>query len=274
MRLALLRSLFFVLVGFTVGCPASEAESPQDLAAPTHAEQIVVGAFADCTPSGYSDVVCASGLRCGIVKVGDPPYAGYLSKCVPTATATAALDEPCQFAANDPTSPGRYHADNCAPGLGCVETETKEWRCRRLCELRRRNGCGEELCVLPTEVSGTGYCAAQDKCQPVFPQRGCGRDPQGQQLGCYVLADDKGGGTFCLRMRSYGQSPGDIDSPCERSTNCQPGLGCTTPPGKSSICRPYCAIPDVPDLGSAVPCANDLGVCHPIATIEEYGRCY
>jgi hypothetical protein len=244
---------------------------------------VEVGQFEDCTPHGFSDVVCKSGLRCGFVLVGNPPNQGSVAQCVPVDPKPLALDAPCQFDQGGAPpvgmgGPPRYY-DRCAPGLACVQTETQGYRCRKVCALRHRDGCGKELCVLPTQVTGTGYCQASQGCQPVFPQTGCGKDMQGNLLGCYVLTDDKGGGTFCLRQQSYGDSTGALDSACERAANCQAGLGCVAKSGRDSVCRPYCALPETPDggsppdLGGGVACSGNLGTCTPIAGYDRYGRC-
>jgi hypothetical protein len=243
-----------------------------------------VGPFADCTPSGWSDVVCKPGLRCGLVLVGDPPSQGSVAQCVPVADKPLGLDEACQFDQGGvtPVAGSSRHYDRCGPGLGCVTTESRGLRCRKLCALRQRSGCKSELCVLPTDVAGTGYCAAADGCKPVFPQTGCGKDLSGRLLACYVLGDDHGGGSFCLRPQPYGDSTGSIDSLCERSVHCQPGLACITPgKGRDAVCRPYCELPETPDGGtppdlgpSGLLCSGGLGTCHPIAGAEQYGRCY
>lgn len=276
------RLLPLLLFGFVAACPSSEREAPPDLAlAVPPKEPISVGAFSDCTPTGWSDVVCQSGLRCGLVMVGEPPFQGALAQCVPVDEKPLALNAPCQFekgGASPSGGPARRY-DRCGAGLGCVETESGDFRCRRLCTLRQRTGCGKQLCVLPTQVTGTGYCAAPDNCEALSPQSGCGQDREGQPLGCYVLTDNKGGGTYCLRKQSYGSSTGAIDTPCERSANCQPGLACVARPGRDATCRPYCSLPIPPDggmppdLGGGVRCENDLGACTPISGYDQYGRC-
>lgn len=276
------------LFGFLGGCPeggdGSQTPDPPipqvgDLGPITPA---TVGKFADCTPSGFSDVVCDSGLRCGMVQVGETGTTGTLSQCVPVVEKPLGLGEACAFdqQAAPPTGGAMRRYDRCAPGLGCVPTENQGLRCRKLCQLRTRGTCGKELCVLPTPVTGTGYCAASDGCQPVAPQAKCGVDDAGKQLTCYVLTDSKGGGTFCLRRQPYGDSSGGQNAPCERSANCQAGLACTTVSGRDSVCRPYCSLPDTPDGGTppdlamAPYCTPDMGTCHPIAGYDSVGRCY
>jgi hypothetical protein len=279
-RLAVL-AMFAALVW---GCPAAPPLlSPNDMGVMAPPDgPTVVGAYSDCTPAGWSDVVCQSNLRCGLVQVGDPPYQGSESECVPMPQNPLKLNDPCQFdqGGMSPVDGVNRYYDSCGPGLGCVQTETMGWRCRTLCSSGLRAGCGKELCVLPTQVEGTGYCVAQDGCQPVFPQSGCGTDPQGNPLGCYVLTDDTGGGSFCLRFQSYGSSTGAINSLCGRSVNCQAGLACNALPSHDPDCRPYCSLPVVPDGGTppdmagGVNCANDLGTCNPIYGYGQYGFCY
>lgn len=240
------------------------------------------GKFADCTPAGYSDVACESGLRCGMVQVGEGGSAGMLTQCVPVIDKPLGLNQPCAFDQFDrPPSGGeerRY--DRCGAGLGCVATEDGPLRCRKLCELRRRGDCKDQLCVLTTQVSGIGYCAAADGCKPVSPQAGCGMDTAGKPLSCYVLTDDKGGGTFCLKRQPFGDSKGALDALCERSANCDPGLACTLRSGRESVCRPYCDLPQRPDGGTPpdmageVRCEKDLGTCRAISGYDHVGRCY
>lgn len=270
--------LFVAFLGFLSACPpGGEVSRPPEVVPPSPPEvrPVTVGRFADCTPSGFSDVVCDTGLHCAIVRVGDAPSFGYVSKCVPNADKPLKLGEACQFDQAGPAGPSGsgLQFDSCATGLSCVEGS-----CRKLCALRERGSCGDELCVLPTRVSGTGFCAPSDKCQAVFPQSPCGRDAEGNTRNCYVLTDDKGGGTFCLKQEPYGDSTGLLDSPCERSANCQAGLACTVTGrmGRDAVCRPYCALPEVPDGGMApeVKCTMPLGTCHAIANYETYGRCY
>ncbi len=281
--LAALLSLVAVCGVVWSGCPSPAGTSPSDLGvvqAPPDGP-VSVGLFSDCTAAGWSDVVCASGLRCGLVQVGDPPYQGSLTQCVPVVTNPLGAGDACQFDQGGMTPVGgtdrRY--DRCAPGFGCVQTQSQGFRCQKLCPLRQRGDCGKELCVLQTQVTGTGYCAAPDNCQAVFPQSGCGNDAMGNPLGCYVLTDDKGGGTFCVAKQSYGDSTGALNSVCERSADCQPGLACISRTNQDSFCRPYCNLPVVPDggtppdLGGGAQCANDLGGCNPISGYEQYGFC-
>lgn len=270
------RSLFLVVVGFLSACPGGEVSRPPEPPAPLSPDvrPVVVGKFEDCTPAGFSDVVCDKGLRCALVRVGEPPNAGYLAKCVPVSDKPLKLNEPCQFDQPGPTgSSSSIVFDGCGEGLGCVDGG-----CRKLCARGQHGDCGDALCVLPSQVSGTSYCGKPDSCQAVFPQTGCGVDGMGNQLGCYVLSDDKAGGTFCLSRQSYGDSTGAMDAPCERSPNCQPGLGCVTTgkQGRDAVCRPYCELPPAPDGGMAPKskCAGELGTCNPIANVENYGRCY
>ena len=190
------RSLFLVVVGFLSACPGGEVSRPPEPPAPLSPDvrPVVAGKFEDCTPAGFSDVVCDKGLRCALVRVGEPPNAGYLAKCVPVSDKPLKLNEPCQFDQPGPTgSSSSIVFDGCGEGLGCVDGG-----CRKLCARGQHGDCGDALCVLPSQVSGTSYCGKPDSCQAVFPQTGCGVDGMGNQLGCYVLSDDKAGGTFCL----------------------------------------------------------------------------
>lgn len=270
------------------GCPqpmddASHSDMALPPPQPPDLPPVTKGAlFADCTPAGHSDVVCDTGLRCGIVQIGEPGQVGTLTQCVPTADKPLALNDVCTFDQQSPSPIGGSirHYDRCGAGLGCTQTESGTFRCRTLCELRRRGSCKDQLCVLGTEVSGIGYCAASDGCKAVAPQSGCGLDSMGKPLSCYVLTDDKGGGSFCMRRQPFGSSTGALDTPCERSPNCDPGLACTVRSGRDSSCRPYCDLPALPDGGTRpdmagqVPCGSDLGTCRPIAGYEQVGRCY
>lgn len=248
---------------------------------------VTVGLLEDCSSKGvgYGDVLCATGLRCSVVLVGDAPSQGALLQCVPVPSAEKAIKDgmPCAFdqELTSPTEPTK-HFDRCGAGFACVPTPSQGLRCQRLCQLRNRSACGKtELCVMPTQVTGVGFCARPDGCQPVAPQSGCPRGTDGQQLGCYVLGDTKGTAAFCLAQQPYGDGKGALDAPCERAWHCQPGLACVAPGGGDAICRPYCALPAVPDggtppdLGSGdVMCPGNLGTCHAIADYETVGRCY
>ena len=290
-------ALFFVAgiacgsASLLVGCPQHSDDPPGvDMALPPpqppDLPPVTKGAlYADCTAAGYSDVSCDTGLRCGLVEVGEAGQEGTLTQCVPVVDKPLALNAICAFdqGGTPPTGGSMRRHDRCAPGLGCVPTETGEKRCRTLCELRKRSACAQskgQLCVLGTQVSGLGYCASPDDCKPVAPQAKCGLDRDGKQLTCYVLSDDKGGGTFCMRRQPYGSSSGALDAPCEKSANCDPGLACTLRSGRDSACRPYCDLPEVPDGGTPVDmagpvaCERDLGTCRPIAGYEQVGRCY
>lgn len=276
------------LTGCPVQQPPGSGQQAVDLAAPLvespQTTPTEVGLFTDCTPAGFSDVRCKAGLRCGLVTLGDRPSDGSLTQCVPAPMTALKLDEPCLFdqPPMPPTPMGevvrRY--DRCGPGLGCVPTESRGLRCRSLCELRSRGACGKaNLCALPAQVSRLGYCAKSEDCTAVAPQKGCGLDEQGKQLGCYVLTDDKGFGTFCMRQTPYGAATGELDALCERSAHCKPGLACTPRSGRESVCRPYCELPDVPDggtppdLGATQACPAGLGTCRAIAGVDRIGRC-
>ena len=284
----LVAGLALSLTSLLAACPRPSDDLPTvDLgltpAQPPDKPPLVKGGkFADCTPAGYSDVVCDTGLRCGMVQVGEAGSAGTLTQCVPVVDKPLGLNEACAFDQDGapPTGGTMRRYDRCGPGLGCVATESGPLRCRKLCERGRRGDCKDQLCVLYTQVSGISYCAAPDRCKPVSPQTGCGKDMSGKPLSCYVLADDKSGGTFCMARQPFGDSSGAIDTLCERSANCDPGLACTLRSGRESVCRPYCDLPTVPDGGTppdmagGVPCEGDHGTCHAISGYEQVGRCY
>lgn len=281
--------LLSLVVGLS-GCPQTDDSPPVvDSALPPLVEDLgitvkTVGVFEDCSPDGVEpiDVRCASGLHCGIVLVGETGAEGYLTQCVPDDAAALKENQECALAkvASPATNPARRY-DRCGSGLGCVATADGTNRCKRLCALRTRGRCGKsELCVLPSPVTGVGFCNAPDNCEPVFPQTGCGKAKDGTPLSCYVLGDDKGTGTVCWSRQRYGDSSGDLDAPCERSWNCQSGFACTTRSGRDSACRPYCTLPTPPDGGSPpdggteVMCNAGLGTCHPLSGFERVGRCY
>ena len=288
-----MRSYLRGLLVFSCLLMACQVKSPDSLAdagaggSDAGMPPVTVGLLQDCAPKGvgYGDVLCAAGLRCSLVLVGDAPAQGALLQCVPEARRDEALAEgmPCSFDQElaSPTEPTK-HFDRCGAGFGCVPTPSQGLRCRRLCQLRIRSACSKsELCVEPTQVSGVGFCARPDKCQPVAPQSGCPLGTDGKQLGCYVLGDDKGTSTFCLAQQPYGAGKGILDDPCERAWNCEAGLGCVTPNSRGAICRPYCARPEVPDGGlppdagsGEVQCPGNLGTCHAISGRETVGRCY
>lgn len=271
-----LLSLIFLL---TSGCPAAPDGPDLRAAAPG-------GPFADCTPADTEalDPPCEEGLRCGLLLVGEPPYQGALTQCVPQAPQPLAEHAPCAFDLAAPAGPGQQarRLDRCAAGQGCVQT-ARGLRCERLCALRVPGQCGAgALCVLPAQVESVGFCAAPDGCQPVPPQKGCPAGEDGQPLPCYVLTEVRegekkpGGGTYCLPRTRYGESKGELRSPCERAVNCQAGLSCVRTEGEVQAgCSPYCAPPadgGMADGGSR--CAGDLGTCHPIPAYERVGRCY
>lgn len=273
-------------LAIALGSPGCSLEKTgfesDDLSAPVPtdlgARLVPAAAFQDCTPAGFSDAPCQSGLRCGLIRIGEPPAMAALAQCVPVIAQPLAEDEACDYTETAPAGQSgvtkRY--DRCGPGLGCVPTASQGLRCKPLCALRVRGACGKDrLCVIPAPVTGVGYCAPSDKCQPVFPQTGCPRDGGGQSLGCYVLGDDKGTGTFCMARVPYGASTGDLDAVCERSPNCLPGMACASRNGRDQTCRPYCTLPEVPDGGTApeVKCAADLGTCRAVAGYETVGRC-
>ena len=248
---------------------------------------MTVGLLEDCTPpgAGYGDVVCAAGLRCSIVLVGEVPTQGAIMQCVPSPKPeeTIAEGKPCNFdqQLTSPTEPVK-HFDRCGAGLGCVLTATQGLLCQRLCELRMHSTCGKtELCVQPAPATGIGFCTPADACQPVAPQSGCPVS-SGQQLACYVLGDDKNTAALCMAQQPYGTGKGALNAACDRSWNCQAGLGCVTPStGHESVCRPYCTLPSTPDGGTPADlgsgellCPGNLGTCHPIIGYEKIGRCY
>lgn len=272
------------------GCPTTQDLPPStdDASIPLVEDLGVtvktVGPYEDCTPegAGFSDVRCTSGFRCGIVLVGETGAEGYLTQCVPDDGAALKENQECTLSAvaNPATNPPRRY-DRCQSGLGCVATADGTMRCKTLCALRTHGKCSKtELCVLPSQVSGIGFCNAPDNCEPVFPQKGCGKAKDGSTLSCYVFSDDKSTGTVCWSRQRYGDSSGDLDEPCERSWNCQSGLACTTRSGLDPACRPYCSLPTTPDGGtppdggSEIKCGMGLGVCHPLSGFERVGRCY
>lgn len=248
---------------------------------------VTVGLWQDCSSKGvgYGDVLCDQGLRCSVVLVGDAPSQGALLQCVPVPKPEETIKDgmPCALDQEhaSPTEPTK-HFDRCGDGFACVPTPSQGLRCKRLCQLRNRSACGKtELCVAPAQVTGVGFCSKPDACQPVWPQSGCPRGTDGQQLACYVLGDTKGTATFCLPQLPYGDGNGALDAPCERTWHCQAGLACIAPSGGGAVCRPYCALPTVPDGGTPpdlgtgeVLCSGNLGTCHPIADYESVGRCY
>ncbi|HMU40480.1 MAG TPA: hypothetical protein PKE31_15840 [Pseudomonadota bacterium] len=278
-----------VWVLFSAGCPADDPPVPDDGPMPDTIRDlgvpiVVANKFEDCTPdgAGFSDVVCASGLHCGIVVVGNAGFEGYKTQCIPDEASPLKEGDVCSpsVVATPATDPPRKY-DRCGKGLGCVPSADGVLRCKRLCALRTHGKCGKsEMCVLPSPVSGIGFCNPPDACEPVFPQRGCGKAKDGSSLSCYVLGDDKNTGTVCWPRQPYGTSTGDLDAPCERSWHCQSGFACTTQSGKDLTCRPYCVLPEVPDGGSPpdggtrVMCAAGLGECHPMSGYERVGRCY
>ena len=262
--------------------PADAGTSDPDQGMPP----VTVGLLQDCTPpgAGYGDVVCAAGLRCSVVLLGDGPTPGALLQCVPMPKPEQTITEgqTCAFdqQLTSPTEPVK-HFDRCAAGLGCVQTPSHDFQCQRLCEIRQRSSCGKTaLCVQPAQVSGIGFCTPADSCQAVAPQSGCPVSG-GKQLACYVLGDNKGTASFCMAQQPYGDGKGALNAACDRAWHCQAGLGCVAPTGHESMCRPYCTLPTVPDggtpadLGSGdVLCPGNQGICHPITGYPGVGRCY
>lgn len=269
---------FFLLAA----CPAAPSPSPDLGAAPRGPGAL----FEDCIPA-TQDGACAAGLRCGLVRVASAPYEASAAQCVPVVTQPLADDAPCEFSEAAAEAPGadRKRYDRCAAGSACVDT-ARGPRCRALCALRVPGQCGKgRLCVLPSQVSSVGFCAAPDGCAPLSPQGGCPGGVDGQPLGCYVLtesklagaSEDPPGGTFCLGRVPLGDSGGELGARCERSANCRPGLSCVAQNDRDDpTCRPYCPLPPadggMPDGG--VPCEADLGQCRPIAYWDGVGRCF
>jgi hypothetical protein len=266
-----------------LGCTGTPAPAAPDLGA---APRGPAGLFEDCVPAS-GEIACAAGLRCGLVRVNDAPYQATVAQCVPVVSAPLAEDAPCSYSeeTEEPAGAAPKRFDRCAAGAACVDT-TGGPRCRALCALRVPKGCGAgRLCVLPSPVASVGFCAAPDGCAPLSPQGGCPAGGDGQPLGCYVLTESKQerddpdppGGTFCLARVPLGDSGGALGERCERSANCRPGLSCVAQNDRDDpTCRPYCPLPfadaGVPDGG--FPCADDLGMCQPIAYWERTGRCY
>lgn len=269
------RAVLWAGLVLLAGCPQTPEQADGTKPEPPELGVAITsaGLFEDCTPetAGFSDVRCQTGLRCGLVAVGQVSPFGYLTQCVPEQAATALKEgAACSFSGQSgpQVDPARRY-DSCSRGLGCVEMADGATRCMKLCALRQHAGCGKsELCVRPAQVSGLGFCQKEDGCQPVAPQTGCG---DGSKLSCYVLGDDKNTGTVCWPRQPYGG--GGLDQACERSWHCQSGLACTTRSGREPACRPYCALPDKPD-GGEVACTPGLGTCHPFDGFEKVGRCY
>jgi hypothetical protein len=272
------------LGGLLTGCPKPQGEAP-DAAVPLddlEPARFTVGAFEDCTPTGagYSDARCAAGHRCAVVQltgVGDSP--SWLTQCVPLFAAPLKEGEACEFVEASPAGGLKKLYDRCADGTSCVPGADGSLKCRRTCALRVRGECRKgELCALPTQVSGVGFCAKPDACTAVPPPRGCPRGADGKETGCYVLGDDKGTAAFCWPQQPWGDSTGAIDSACERSWHCQSGHSCAAKSaGKEPTCRQLCPLPIIPDGGVAdlgdIPCSGDLGTCRPISGIDGVGRC-
>ena len=159
------------LAGLLLGCPANPTPSADDAgiySTDLGLVPITVGLGEDCAPTGagYGDTVCSAGLRCWFVLLGDGPVQGALTQCVPAPTAELVLgeDKPCAFdqQLSSPTEPIK-HYDRCADGLACVPTPAAGLRCKRPCQIRMHGSCHDgELCVIPSQVSGIGYCAPPD----------------------------------------------------------------------------------------------------------------
>lgn len=275
---------FVFSLGFLTGCPKPQEETPdaavsvEDLSPAS----FTVGAFEDCTPKGaaYSDARCGTGLRCAVVQltgVGDST--SWLTQCVPLVATPLAEGEACAFVEQSSPAGIKKLYDRCADGTSCIPGADGSTKCRRTCELRVRGQCKKgELCALPSQVSGVGFCAKPDDCKAVPPPGGCPKGADGKETGCYVLGDDKGSAAFCWPQQPYGDSTGAIDSACERSWNCQSGHSCAArSTGKEPTCRQLCPLPIIPDGGVAdlgeIACPNDLGVCRSIGGIEGVGRC-
>lgn len=273
-RTATLAYLCLVLMG--VGCPADEPAPTQDAAVAVAGP---VGFLSNCTPG---EDRCQEGLRCALVQVGEIPYQGYLTQCVPYAAEGLPEDARCEIDRElmVPAGVERRFADRCGPGLGCVPTAFRGSRCRPLCALRV-GGCAKgRYCVVPSPVSAVGTCEPPDGCQAPPPQLGCPVAVNGVAVGCYALGDQSGGGTYCLPRRMLGNSDGKLGAPCERAVDCAAGLGCATV-GENTVCRPYCELPALDggvgdggarDLGNPR-CSDDLGTCQSIAQVARVGRC-
>lgn len=236
------------------------------------------GLLEGCTPV---TAPCQDGLRCALIVVGEAPFQGYLTQCVPYAPEGLSEDAVCALDKELPRPAGaeRKWTDRCGPGLACVPTALRGWRCRPLCALRAGGTCAKgRYCVVPTPVSSVGTCEAPDACQAPAPQVGCPAQVNGVAVGCYALSDSTGGGTYCLPRRMLGGSDGRVGSLCERSSDCNAGLGCFTV-GEETRCRPYCPFPStatdggVRDMAGALSCLDDLGLCQAVPRVDQVGRC-
>ena len=68
----------------------------------------------------------------------------------------------------------------------------------------------------------------------------------GKPLGCYVLADDKGGGTFCMGRQPFGEQQRAIDALASARPTATRALACTLRSGRESVSGPYCDLADRP----------------------------
>jgi hypothetical protein len=108
-----------------------------------------------------------------------------------------------------------------------------------------------------------GVCA--DGCNPLV--QNCPAGAQGGQQACYASSDTGEGD--CFNINSMGND-GDA---CNYINDCNPGLGCWSPPGMMnamSVCRAYCGGPKNVGCANGKKCA-DLSMTVKVATMGACG---
>jgi hypothetical protein len=174
----------------------------------------VTGPGSGCDP--VCQTGCGCGLRCNVTMTG--------VACAPPAGAKL-VGAICQ--------PG---ADDCAPGLACLEEScgTNLGRCYRYC--RDSQQCGTNgVCAMPVlrpdgTESGQRACALGPTTCDAIARTGC-PDPA---LNCYVTGPNQ---TICDCPGGRNRAQGDT---CDGYNDCAPGLWCLSVAGAPSRCYKLC----------------------------------
>lgn len=204
----------------------------------------------ECAPLGTEPGLCAFGTapNCDVVVQDCPADQG----CYPVADAAGVVRTQCSRAGLALLGGHCMYANDCAPGLVCLVSNT----CARLCCPDAVDSCRQdEACIVPS-ADHPGICVHQDPCS-LLPNAACA------------------GGEMCIPIsRTVNQcvargTSGD-GAACVDTSQCLPDYLCVTPSSSGSpVCRPLCRM----SAGScAAPhtCAgvadilpSDVGVCVP-----------
>lgn len=173
------------------------------------------------TVTGGCDPVCQTGCGCGL-------------RCNVTMTGVACAPPAGAKLVGAICQPG---ADDCAPGLACLQEScgTNLGRCYRYC--RDGSGCGTNgVCAMPVlrpdgTESGQRACALGPSTCDAIARTGC-PDPA---LNCYVTAPNQ---TICDCPGGRNRAQGET---CDGYNDCALGLWClAVSGGAQSRCYKLC----------------------------------